>query len=336
MGRPSEYKLLPIDSLELDKTNPRIRKWLEQYGDSPSFEQMLLALGAGTSDPESGSTVTFQSLKESIRAHGRISTPIIVLALPDDRYRVVEGNTRVAIYRSFKEDGIKGDWDAIPAIVHSELTPREIDSIRLQCHIVGPRPWDPYSKAKYLDALLNTENRPLSDIVDQCGGGQKEILEYVEAYREMEKYYRPILESDGDFDPTRFSSFKELQAPPVRQAILETNFSFADFAVWVRDRRIDPQNTVRALPRILRNPQARAKFLAVNAREALKLLDVPPSPALASITLEHLLQTLIERLNVIPYADVKQLKADPGCQKAQLLFEANETLAEICKDLSSV
>jgi len=61
-------ELLPIDQLDLDTENPRIRKWVEQYAEPPSFEQMLLALGAGSSDPEGGGTVTFQSLKESIRA----------------------------------------------------------------------------------------------------------------------------------------------------------------------------------------------------------------------------------------------------------------------------
>jgi hypothetical protein len=77
---------LPIDLLDLDKENPRIRKFIEQYGDNPSFDHMLLALGAHSSDPESGSTVTFQSLKESIRAEGGVINPIIVERQPNGRW----------------------------------------------------------------------------------------------------------------------------------------------------------------------------------------------------------------------------------------------------------
>ena len=79
------------------------------------------------------------------------------------RMSVVEGNTRLAIYRAFLRDKIPGEWKTIPAIVHGSLAQKQVDAIRLQCHIVGPRPWDPYSKAKYLDHLLSVDNMPLSD-----------------------------------------------------------------------------------------------------------------------------------------------------------------------------
>jgi hypothetical protein len=325
---------LPIDALELDTQNPRIRKWLEHHGGPITFEQMLLALGAGSGDLESGSTVTFQSLKDSIRAQGGIINPIIVLRLPDRKYRVIEGNTRVAIYRSFREDGVQGDWDTIPAIVHESLASIDIDAIRLQCHIVGPRPWDPYSKAKYLNHLLNVENVPLTKIVELCGGRKKEIVEYIEAYHDMEKFYRPVLESDSDFDPTRFSAFVELQKAGVKQSIYDAGFDLKSFAEWIRDWKVDPLNTVRAIPRILKNPQAKTKFLAVGAREAIKILEVPAPPALANVPVEQLLRTLIDRLNLIPFPDVKAMRGDPGSQKAQLLLEAQEILADVCREIT--
>lgn len=324
---------IPVDQLDLDPENPRIRKFLEQYGGTPSFDHMLLALGAHSSDPESGSTVTFQSLKESIRAQGGVINPIHVEKQPSGRYRVVEGNTRVAIFMSFKAEKIKGSWGSIPAFVHEKLPGFQADAIRLQCHIVGPRPWDPYSKAKYLDHLLNHDNLPLSTIVELCGGRRKEIAEYVDAYRDMEKFYRPILGSDGDFDPTRFSAFVELQRANVKQAILE-DFTLTNFAEWIRDRKIDPLNTVRALPRILKNPQAKAKFLAVNAREAIKLLEVPPAPGLANVSLEQLLRSVIEKLDTMGWRELDVIKADLGSEKAQLLVEAHEVLTEVCEKIA--
>ncbi len=328
------FENLSIDKLDLDKDNPRIRKFLEQHTGTPSFDQMLLALGAHSSDAEGGSTVTFQSLKESIRAQGGVINPIIVERQPKGRYKIVEGNTRVAIFMSFKAEKIKGSWDAIPAIVHDKLPGYEADAIRLQCHIVGPRPWEPYSKAKYLDHLLNHDNLPLSTIVELCGGRRKEIVEYFDAYRDMEKHYRPILDSDGDFDPTRFSAFVELQKPNVKQAIFDADFTFTNFSEWVRDRKIDPLNTVRALPRILKNTQAKAKFLAVGAREAIKVLEVPPAPGLANVSLEQLLRVVIEKLDTMGWRDLDALKTDLGGEKAQLIVEAHEVLSDVFEKIS--
>ena len=133
---------------------------------------------------------------------------------------MIEGNTRTLIYKQLSEQGVAGDWDHIPAMVHSGLSEGEKDAIRLQAHLVGPRPWDPYSKAKYLSYLRNSQHLPLSEVVDFCGGKQREVLDYIDAYDDMEKYYRGALESDQDFDPTRFSAFVELQKPGIKPQTL--------------------------------------------------------------------------------------------------------------------
>jgi hypothetical protein len=70
----------------------------------------------------------------------------------------------------------------------------------LQVHLVGTRPWDPYSKAKYLHHLRTQALLPFSQIVDFCGGRQKDVLESINAYSDMEKYYRPVVPDDGSFD----------------------------------------------------------------------------------------------------------------------------------------
>src|SRR3989338_3799973 len=192
MQNANQVQFLPVDQLELDIQNPRIRKWIEMYGDNPNPSQLYLALGAGSSDPEAGTATTFTSLKQSIQTNKGIIQPVIVNKSADGRLVVVEGNTRVAIYRDFKENGIPGNWDSIPAIVHEQLDKRGIDAIRLQAHLVGPRPWDAYSKAKYLHSLRDIDDLPLAEIIDFCGGRKKEIIEYIDAYIDMEKHYRAV------------------------------------------------------------------------------------------------------------------------------------------------
>ncbi|PYE26360.1 hypothetical protein C7410_103279 [Paraburkholderia silvatlantica] len=326
------YEMLPTTTLELDTTNPRIRKWIEMYGPNPTPEQIHLALGVGTADTESSST-TFASLRESIKTNRGLINPIIVNRHPDGKSIVVEGNTRVAIYRSFIEDNVPGPWETIPALVHEGLAQIEIDAIRLQAHLVGPRPWDPYSKAKYLHHLRNVDNVPFNQLVDLCGGRRKELQDYIDAYADMERHYRKVIQEDGAFDATRFSAFVELQKPAVKQALMKNDFTLDEFARWVDQRLIDPLNTVRLLPRILAHPEARDVFLEDGAKEAAKLIDLPPSAPAQALSLEDLARTLSQKINQLSWKEVERLKDNPTHSLAEHLFELEETVRDICKKI---
>src|SRR5204863_8997708 len=122
-------------------------------------------------------------------------------------------------------------------------------------------PWDAYSKAKYLTFLRNKEHFPFSKLVDYCGGSKKAVKESIDAFMDMEAYYRPLCESEGDFDPRRFSGFVELQKNNVKTALVQEGYDVSHFARWIFDRKIDPLATVRDLPKILKTPKAKEVFL---------------------------------------------------------------------------
>jgi hypothetical protein len=178
-----ERKSVPIDLIDLDVENPRIRRFLE-FTPNPSAEQINLALGVGSSESDSSGNTTFRTLRESIRENRGIIIPIIVRTKADGRYLVIEGNTRLAIYKEFRdEQGPGKGWDEISVIIRDGLKDYEVHAIRLQAHLVGPRPWDPYSKAKYLEFLRNHENLPMAMIQAMCGGKGRELSELIDAYR---------------------------------------------------------------------------------------------------------------------------------------------------------
>lgn len=100
------------------------------------------------------------------------------------------------------------------------------------------------------------ELQPFERIIDFCGGGKREVQESIQAYSEMEKYYRPRVD-EGKYDLTRFSGFVEPQKPKVKDAIYGNGFGLEHFAGWIHDRLIDPLSTVRQLPSVLSDPKAR-------------------------------------------------------------------------------
>jgi hypothetical protein len=323
------WQLLPVSEIHLDRDNPRIRKFLEMYGEDPTPEQFYLALGAA-GDEEGDNSATFEKLKNSIQTNNGIIQPIIVNK-KNGRYFCIEGNTRLALYTKFQAEHVKGSWTHIPAQVYVEMDEMQIDAIRLQVHLVGTRPWDPYSKAKYLHMLRTSKNMPLGTLVEFCGGREREIIESINAFSEMETYYRPIVQ-EGNFDTSRFSGFVELQKPRIKQSILEAGFSLTHFAKWIHEQKLYPLNTVRHLPAILRNPKAKETFLKSDARKAADLLEKPAlSKALADANLGQLAHALTQAIYGLPWIEAEKLQKNRSGETAQLLNEALDALKSVLK-----
>lgn len=335
VARNGQFEMLPVETIVLDASNPRVARYIEMYGGQVTDEQMSLALGAANYE-QGESTTTFQSLRASIRTHGGLIHPILVNRENVNRLVVIEGNTRALIYRQFKRDDEGGRWDEIPAIVYDQLDKKEIDAIRLQAHLVGPRQWDPYSKAKYLDYLSNSEHLTTDQIIDFCGGQRTEVHRFIDAYNDMEDHYRPLLASDDQFDPTRFSAFLEMQAPRVQEALVTSGYTKTDFAEWVKDQILYPSDRVRKLPAILANSQALGVFLTHGAREAEKVLDSPSTvEALEDATLVQLADALSDRIAKMGYTDFLRLRDDLNTPENHALTEARDQLAELCRLIAS-
>lgn len=332
MPTPATLQSIPVMDIELDTENPRIRKWLEMYKD-PTPEQIYLALGSG-SDDESESSTTFEKLKQSIITNGGVILPVILNRTPDGRIVCIEGNTRVAIYRDFLSQKKPGSWNEIPALVHEGLDRGGIEAVRLQVHLVPPRGWEPYAKAKYLSHLRDVEHLPFAQIVDYAGGRQKEVYESINAFADMERYYRDVVPDDGSFDTKKFSGFVELQKPGIKEAISTAGFTLHDFAKWVFEEKLYPLNTVRMLPRILKNAEAKRVFLKEGARKAATVLEKPDfSKTLLDADVTQLSRALNIKILKMPFAEMQSLKQDPGGDTAQELVQALENLQGLLTQL---
>lgn len=329
-----KYEELKVGEVNLDLGNPRIKRFLEIYEGEITADQIALALGFGE-DSSTTSGTKFYTLKESIRTNGGIIHPIIVNKDAAGKLTVIEGNTRLAIYREFFDKKAVGNWEKIPAIVHQNLPAKEIDGIRLQAHLVGPREWDPYSKAKYLQHLNDAKSMPFSQLVDYCGGQQSQVIQLIGAYENMEEFYRPIVEEEGDdFDVRRFSGFVELQKKSVKQALLGEGYTISDFSYWIHKRLIDPLNHVRILPAILKNPKAKEIFLAKGSKEARKVFDQNDAvDSLKDASLEALSNEIRKRLANLPWEELKSLKSNNESDTALALLGLYDEVQSVAEHI---
>ena len=327
---------LSIHDVILDKNNPRIKMYLEMYGDNVTAEGIALALNSSSTD---GST-SFSSLKESIRVNGGIINPIIVNHTTDGQYIVIEGNTRLQIYRDFEALDPTGPWSTIRALVYEDLSEEEIHSMRLQSHLVGPRDWDPYSKAKYLYHLCYNEKLPINTIISYCGGKKSEILKLIDSYDSMQKYYIPKVKEKGfDIDIREFSKFAELKNKAIADALLFNHYTEADFADWVIDGHVDKAMNVRQIPQVLKDPEAKKEFFKTNLTNAIKKLNtnVSSTTDLSQLGYDEVGAAFLNKIRNIRWDEVKSLKRKESPEyehKMVLLVDIFEELDNLLNDLN--
>ena len=325
---------LSVDLVELDRENPRIRRFLEDYEGELNDDRIALALDVGADTGEDGTGATSpDKLRNSILANKGIMQPIIVNRLSDGRLVCIEGNTRLWIYRDFNATGIEGDWSSIPAIVHDGLEGFEVDAIRLQAHLVGPRAWDAYSKAKYQWELHFKHLMPLDRLVDLCGGDRRDVQRSINAYADMENHFRKLFEPGEDYKTERYSGFVELQSPKVKTAILKAGFNLDDFAMWIKDERIKGLINVRQLPRVLADKKTRDIFVKRGIRAALDAIEKPEvNSTLREASIGQLARVLSEKLDAVQWADIKRMRESVEDDTLRYLFDAQDGLVSFLAD----
>lgn len=326
-----KYMDLSIDLVKLDLNNPRISQWVKMYGDNLTSEAVALALGGG----EKASS--YAALKESIKVNGGIINPITVNKSSDGDYIVIEGNTRLQIYKEFAISDPKGPWQSIPSLVYENMPEDEIHAIRLQTHLVGPRDWDAFSKGKYLHQLSEIDKMPMAKIISFCGGQASEIRGFIDAYVDMSEHYFPAaVESGIDPDPREFSKFREAQKRQIQEAIAAHGFTRQDFADWVINGNIDTAQNVRKIPSILANADAKKVFLASNISEAEKYLykETDKSVDLSKCSIDELVVALTVKVRNITRKESKTLCFEPSAQRKRdnirdLVDELNDIIEEM-------
>lgn len=325
----SDYIELPVNSIELDVSNPRIALGVARY--SPITSEIMALLLGSTSD-------ACASLRESIRENKGIIHPIIVNRRSDGTYVVIEGNTRLQIYRDFISSAEPGDWTTIRAIVYDNLDDDSMHAIRLQAHLVGPREWDPYSKAMYLNYLDKVEHMPMVTLISFCGGNSKasEIRNMIAAYNDMEAFYRPLCGDDSQFDIRKFHGFVELQNRNILDSLTSHGYSKTDFSQWMVDDRFSTLQDVRRIPDILNSKKATEIFFRENSREAKKILAVEEITAdkLKDVPYELLAQELAKRMLDMGIHEIHHLRDDAEySEKLKSLQDAYEEVGFILDEV---
>lgn len=132
-----------IDQLKFLKDNPRVYACTHGY---PEFENLIegeqqeIILKKLLEEP------SVKNLIPDVKRHGGLMESILIRR---DTMEVIEGNSRLAVYRKLHQDKEKGEWEFIPCEIVSKLTDDQQAAFLNQIHVKGKTQWSAYEKANF-------------------------------------------------------------------------------------------------------------------------------------------------------------------------------------------
>lgn len=134
---------LDIHSLKFLKDNPRVYACTHgepNFNDLTEEQQQDVIFKRLLEEP------SVKNLKPEIKRHGGLMESILVR---HDTKEVIEGNSRLAVYRKLHQEDLEGEWGLIPCDIVSSLTDEQQFAFLNQIHVKGKTQWSAYEKANF-------------------------------------------------------------------------------------------------------------------------------------------------------------------------------------------
>jgi ParB-like chromosome segregation protein Spo0J len=290
---------LPLDSVLLDPTNPRIANTVAvgNFGAGEALQRRLRELL--WEDPD------VHDLYRSVQANKGLVERIIV------RHNRVaaEGNCRTVVYRKLRENFPQSPlWKTIPARVLPEnITDRQVAILLGELHVGGKNKWSPFEKAGHMHKLFSQFGITQDEIAKLLKTSKTSINCSIRAFDAMKNKY--LVAFPGPGAVRKFSYFLELyKKPELREWVTRSPEGLDDFVQWVGKNRIARGEDVRELRDIVTNSRALAAFKAQGRQAALEILE-QDRPELTS-PLFKLMIEMTEALDDSRLDDIQRVRKD--------------------------
>ena len=171
------------ENILLDEENPRI-SFYKDTQPTDVLSQKEIAYALINKNPDA-----FNKLKESIESNRGLLHPIWVVQNNVDKYRVIEGNTRLLIYRHLNEKYLNDTtYKNIPCwVLPATVKEEQMNFLRLEAHLRGTTDWDTYEKARYLYKLNYDEGYSVQRLERLTKMNKNEIENHIKAFKDMEE-----------------------------------------------------------------------------------------------------------------------------------------------------
>jgi len=276
----------------------------------------------------------YTKLRDSIIFNKGILHPIWIAPIQDGKHLVIEGNTRVLIYRELAGKYPDNEhWSSILAnILPMGIRDSQINFIRLEAHLRGVTEWDAYERARYLYILSEKEGYSVTRLEQVTRLRRSEIETEIRAFRDMSEVYNTRF-PDDPYQSQKFSYFVEYErSNRLKQQVQKAGLGIPDFCDWVGTQRLPKAENVRTLGDILADGKATEHFLQDGYERAIQYLALA-QPDLISPLFQRI-EDVTERLKRLSFYEVEEIRAGKQPGRKRMLEELASAAGLIWRRIS--
>lgn len=238
---PARTKEIAQGQLSFWPDNPRVYSLLDRSSGSPSQSDIYQAMLK---------LEHVRALRYDIFDNGGLIDPVIVR---DGDFVVIEGNSRLAAYRSLASDD-PTKWSSIRCrVLPADISDADVYAMLGQYHVKGKKDWAPYEKAGFVYRRHIEQKMDIPDIARELGVSPQHVRHLVVVYQFMTEH--------GERSRERWSHYDQFLK---NRKIKKAREEIADFDKKVVE--LIKRGTVRAvdirdqLPVVCDTPKILKKF----------------------------------------------------------------------------
>ena len=240
---------LEVVKLKFFADNPRVYTVVHAGGKAPTQEEIEKKLRK---------LEHVKQLVHDIKSNNGLIDPMIV---KDGTFEVLEGNSRLAAYRSlFNLDPIK--WGLAKCwVLPADISEMQIYAILGQYHLKGKKDWAPYEQAGFLYRRHINQNVSIEQLNEEVGLGIRATNQLIDTYK--------FMLSHGEDNINRWSYYEEyLKSNIIKKA--REMFPELDSTIVAKvrsgeiKRAVDIREKLRDVAKAVKKDKSTLKKLANN------------------------------------------------------------------------
>lgn len=244
---PARHERIPIDQLHFLPDNPRVYAAIREMADFDGLtpeEKQLRIYKRLLQEP------SVKNLIPEIQRDEGLQDPITVR---HDTWQVIEGNSRLAVYRKLDETPNDDRWTHIRCLVVTSLTDDQQTRLLGQAHLHGKTDWSPYAKALFCFRWVEEKKRDVPSLSKLSGFSAAEINKNVKIVR--------LMRDNGDDKLSHFSYYNVLvRSRPISAAMANSPKLEQTLLAQIKTEPFTAQEMRERLPAIIAKPRILRKY----------------------------------------------------------------------------
>lgn len=246
-GVPARHELMRIDELHFLPDNPRVYAAIRQMKDFPELtpdEKQRRIYNCLLRER------SVKNLMPQVKQDGGLQDPVVVRM---DRRQVIEGNSRLAVYKKLWGDTQEEQWRHIRCLVVTTLTDDQQTRLLAQAHLHGKTEWTPYAQALFCFRWVVEDGKDIETLKNLSSLTVHAIKKNVKVIK--------LMRENHDEKQSNFSYYQVLVTNKKISSTIQTRPDLKDtLFTEIKAQDVSAQQIRQWVPTVIEKPKLLRKY----------------------------------------------------------------------------